>query len=288
MSDNRITPSATESGPRSPERAVHARADPHRHVAATDDPVRDIHPAAEIFPLLGGDAFEALVADVKLHGLRQAITLDASGRILDGRNRWRACEVTGVEPRFETWDGEGPPLDYVLSANLHRRHLNEGQRALIAARLATMRQGERTDLSGNSGRFSQTDAAKLLRVSPDSVGSARKVLDEGDPMLVTAVERGDVPVSTAAAIARLDPDAQREVISQGPHAVREEAKRLRSRPVNKGRRARTDSVWVLTRAEEVVLEKALLMYAKEYGVYDGGAALLVLAEKLGIHLEIEK
>jgi ParB-like chromosome segregation protein Spo0J len=102
---------------------------------------RQFHPVAELFPLLTGDAFRSLVADIKENGLREPILEDADGRILDGRNRYLACLQAGVAPRFVRWLDEGSPAALALSRNLHRRHLNESQRALLAARLAALPAG---------------------------------------------------------------------------------------------------------------------------------------------------
>src|SRR3990167_5921459 len=105
------------------------------------------HPLADLFPLLEGVEFAALAEDIRLHGLHEPITLHPDGRILDGRNRYLACLEADRDPRFTTWSGaDGGELAFVISANLRRRHLNETQRAGVAARLANMRQGERTDL----------------------------------------------------------------------------------------------------------------------------------------------
>jgi ParB-like chromosome segregation protein Spo0J len=62
----------------------------------------EFHPAAALFPLMDvdGPEFGELVRDVQEHGLVQPIVLH-EGKILDGRNRYRACQHAGVEPRFE-------------------------------------------------------------------------------------------------------------------------------------------------------------------------------------------
>ena len=99
----------------------------------------EVHPACEIFPSFGDTGFSALMADVKEHGLRDAI-VQFEGKILDGRNRLSACLTVGVEPRFEDWTGDDP-IAYVLSKNLHRRHLDESQRAVVAARAKTLFEG---------------------------------------------------------------------------------------------------------------------------------------------------
>ena len=64
-------------------------------------------PLASLFPLLDGDEFDALVADIRAYGLRQRIVL-LEGVILDGRNRYAACLEAGIEPRFEVFNGARP------------------------------------------------------------------------------------------------------------------------------------------------------------------------------------
>src|SRR5262249_19529426 len=108
----------------------------------------EFHPLANIFPLMEGQEFEALIEDIRAAGLHEKITL-YEGCILDGRNRYRACKAVGIDiTTLEFYEYDGPdPLGFVISLNLARRHLSESQRAMIAAQCANMRQGARTDLA---------------------------------------------------------------------------------------------------------------------------------------------
>jgi N6-adenosine-specific RNA methylase IME4 len=184
------------------------------------------HPLADIFPLIEGAEFSDLVADIRTHGLHEPVVL-FEGKILDGRNRYRACVEAGTECRFETYQGKDP-VGYVVSLNLRRRHLNESQRAMVAAKLATMKQGARTDLSP-IGEKSQADAAMLLNVGKRSVERAAEVRESGAPELVRAVERGDVSVSAAADVATMPLDEQREVVARGEREILQKAQEIRAR-----------------------------------------------------------
>jgi ParB-like nuclease domain len=135
----------------------------------------DHHPAANLFPLLEVESpeFGELVRDLQEHGLLQPIVLH-DGLILDGRNRYRACQHAGIEPRFVEWSGESPTA-YVLSLNLHRRHLTDGQKAMIAVDALSLfeaearaRQGRRTDLRdpSTSGQISWTPSLAFPTPAP--------------------------------------------------------------------------------------------------------------------------
>jgi hypothetical protein len=90
------------------------------------------------------------------------------------------------------------PLNFVISMNLRRRHLDKSQRAFVAAKIATPQQGRPEKAANVPVIPTQSQAADMLVVSERSVRSARNVLDKGTPDLQKAVEQGHLPVSAAA------------------------------------------------------------------------------------------
>jgi len=107
------------------------------------------HPAAELFPLMTAEELGGLTADIERHGLREPITLhDEGGQcwVLDGRNRMDALALLGKGLSEDGYGGchfEYPglhdpsfdPFTFVVSRNLHRRHLTVEQRKEVAAKL---------------------------------------------------------------------------------------------------------------------------------------------------------
>jgi N6-adenosine-specific RNA methylase IME4 len=199
------------------------------------------HPFADIFPLIEGKEFDDLVEDVKANGLRDTIVLH-QGTILDGRNRYRACLAAGLFEEGKEFEARSKilyfrefkyldtdALSYVISKNLRRRQLNESQRAMVAAKLATMRQGARTDLAP-IGAMSDAQAAKAVQVSERSVERAKSVQRQGASELQRAVEGGQLRISTAAMIARLPKDEQIRLLAEAaPQAVKAAAKEINAR-----------------------------------------------------------
>ena len=153
------------------------------------------HPLADIFPLVEGAEFDELVADIREHGLHEAVVV-YEDKVLDGRNRLRACEAAGIDPTFTVYTGDDP-VAYVISLNLRRRHLDESQRAMVAAKLATLKLGDNQHSEGPSIE----EASRLLKVGHAPVERAKTVQRDGAPELVSAVERGAVSVSAASDIA---------------------------------------------------------------------------------------
>jgi integrase len=135
----------------------------------------EFHPLADLFPLMEGAEFDALVADIKAHGLCEQIIL-YEDKILDGRNRYRACLAAGwslgaileMSINSDSWISDRwDPADYVISANIHRRHLTAEQKHDLIAKLLKA-QPEK----------SNRQIAKIAKASPTTVGTERAKMEK--------------------------------------------------------------------------------------------------------------
>lgn len=157
----------------------------------------ELHPLCTLFPRLSGAEFSALRDDIKANGLRQPIVLHG-GMILDGGNRYRACIEAGIEPTFAVFDG-GNLVSFVLSANLHRRHMSAGQQAAIVASAQDWAKAQpqgRNTITGNvagdtvADRVAQSGASDRTQRMADKVAKA-------DPELAREVAHGNVSLPKA-------------------------------------------------------------------------------------------
>lgn len=186
------------------------------------------HPLANAFPLIQGEDFADLVEDIRKNGLQAPIVM-YEGRILDGRNRWRACQELDVPHTERPYKGDDPAA-YVWSSNAVRRQLTASQRAMAAAKLADLAKGSNqhvpvfrseADTSPENGEAAQVrapvtsmgDAAKVAKVGRRTVNEAKHVLDHGVPEVVEAVESGKLSVHAAQRVSQL-PRAEQEQIME--------------------------------------------------------------------------
>jgi ParB-like chromosome segregation protein Spo0J len=124
------------------------------------------HPEAELFPLIEGPEFSELIADIKKNGLAEPIVL-LGRQIIDGRNRYRACIEAGIKPDFIAGDKKiRNPTEYVLSRNLHRRHLGPKEKHDLVVKLLKAHP-----------EMSDRSIARWAKVSPTTVGVDREKVE---------------------------------------------------------------------------------------------------------------
>lgn len=181
----------------------------------------DFHPISTLFPLMDGKDFDDLKRDIAKNGLVESIWLHPNGQIIDGRNRWRACSELGIKPDFRTWNSDGSLVDFVVSLNLHRRHLTSSQRATVSLAALPMLEaearerqlaGKGEDGSGGRGNVKNLDklfyqglerapqsidkAAELFDTNRQYVSDAKRIQDEA-PDVFEQVKSGELSIPKA-------------------------------------------------------------------------------------------
>ena len=219
-----------------------------------------VHPVASLFPMIGDEELQVLADDIKENGQRDPIlvaylderkTFDPV--VIDGRNRFKACEIAGVKPEFSN-DYVMEPEEmgpWIISHNLHRRHLTTSQKAMVGqGYLAFLKEdakrrqveGSRkgAEVTNSGGRVpaktpeaergheseSAVQAAKLVGVGQKSIRDADFVVQH-DPDLAEQVRDDKIKVSAAAKAIRekLHPKPERTPMQK---AEREMSKFLKN------------------------------------------------------------
>lgn len=214
-------PTGTPPPSRSPNLA-------RKEQAPLTDSTWPVHPAANLFPLLDGDEYQQLVDDIRRHGLHEPVWLwhdpERGTVLLDGRNRVRACQEAGVEPVSRFYEGDEPTA-FVVSLNVHRRHLTVGQKAALALKVLPALEAETplgrppksgADLPHFSDKKraprSRDKAAAAVGVSGKAVAQAKRVSEQA-PDLLEQVEAGELALDRAERIIR-DREAEQRRIQQ--------------------------------------------------------------------------
>lgn len=190
-----------------------------------------VHPVASLFPMIDDESLNALAEDIKKNGQREPIIVAYLDEamidepvVIDGRNRHAACKLAGIEPEFKFVmslnDRELSPqviADWIISHNLHRRHLTTSQKAMVGQgylaylkeeakkrQLSSLKQN-RVDTVGTISSQRKDDystrsaaqAAKIVGVGSQSIKAADFVATN-EPALAQEVRDGKMAVSAAA------------------------------------------------------------------------------------------
>jgi protein gp37/ParB-like chromosome segregation protein Spo0J len=177
-----------------------------------------VHPVAALFPLINDEELGRLAADIKKNRLLDPIILSNDGTtIIDGRNRWRACDKLKIKPRFQKLSAsydEAKIINLIISKNIQRRHLNPGQTGMIALLIEpilTAAAKERMAAGGKRGRQARkgvtksspplklrvrAQLAEMFNIAEGTLTQAKKV-KESSPDLTAEVVAGTMRLNQA-------------------------------------------------------------------------------------------
>lgn len=194
---------------------------------------REFHPIANIFPMMSPEEFAELRKDIQQNGQLEPVWLHADGRIIDGRNRYKACMELGITPKYRTWDGSGSLTQFVVSLNLHRRHLSAEQRAAVAVKMLPMLEAEAKERQGHGmtapgktldqkiGEASADErkpqsakvAAEVTGTNHQYVSDAKRIANDA-PEVFEMMSAGSVNMPAAKQLASLDAPKRQAVLTE--------------------------------------------------------------------------
>ena len=114
--------------------------------------------------------------------------------ILDGRHRHSICDELEIKPeyiQFEALGYNGSALDFVISKH-QRRNLTPDQKAILADKVANLKDGERQVLTNE--KVTLSDALKSTGASKGQVGKLRKIKKD-NPKIIERIESGQTSIN---------------------------------------------------------------------------------------------
>jgi ParB-like chromosome segregation protein Spo0J len=172
-----------------------------------------VHPVAELFPMMSEEELADLAADIKANGLIHPIivdTINGEEMLIDGRNRARAYEMAGKEPRYEGLNGHDA-VAFILSNNIARRQMTKGQMAITLARLRLLEPNNSTqqEMATVHGvhRSALAQAETIVRYAGELADQVLTRTTTFEAAYVTAREMKAEAESNGEKIARLRAEA---------------------------------------------------------------------------------
>lgn len=158
------------------------------------------HWVADMYPLNETDV-SALAEDIKTNGQIAPIKMLKDGRIIDGRNRWMACQKAGVEPLIDVINPDGEEVTdeklfaLATSCNSMRRDLTTSERA-VASAVAWKRLFPEETRGGNTkakprNQGFESFAKDNFKIGKDYAGRALAIANYSPELLEAAKESLD-------------------------------------------------------------------------------------------------
>jgi hypothetical protein len=194
-----------------------------------------------IDPLTASE-YAVLERSLQTEGCRDALVL-WRGVLIDGHHRHAICSKHQIA--FSTLENTSfESLDdvklWMIDNHLARRSVSDFQRGelalrkkdIVAARLARHSAAavpsqpplSSPPLSGNS----REDAAKLARLSSNTIGQIEKIQKAATPELVAAVRSGTISINAAATVASLPEEQQVALVAAGKKQLQQAAREVRA------------------------------------------------------------
>lgn len=158
--------------------------------AKAEEALFQIHPAADLFPMIPQKELEEMARSIASNGLREKITIipwpDKKGIwwVIDGRNRLAALRMLNVKDKTILGSftrvidlkqlGNITVEEYVVMANLERRNLTRQQRKELAGKLAVMLEKAQKDKPKEERVDTTAQAAEKAGVSRRTAAEAKK------------------------------------------------------------------------------------------------------------------
>ena len=172
----------------------------------------EYHAVANIFPMMGEPEFSKFKEDIAKNGLKLPIWLH-EGKIVDGRNRYKAClEIGGHVERFEEWDKKGSLVEFVVSLNTKRRHLTPSQLAIAALACLPVLEAEAKARQIASGGDKKSELAQSVNsalnepIKATSRAESLKKIPQATQQASKIMGVGSTLISAAKAIAKVSPE----------------------------------------------------------------------------------
>ena len=232
------------------------------------------HPIANIWPMMGEEQYKELKSDIEQNGCINKIWL-YEGKILDGRNRYKACQELNQHFSFLEYKGD-EPIQFAISLNMKRRHLTSAQKAALAVKIEPMFAAEskkRQQAAGGNhnpeGRNQHTEEELRTvnkKIYQPTNNEPKKRKEQALQQAAKALNTNHVYVSQAKKIEKESPETF-ELLLEGKVSMKDASKEIRKKPVKdwtedeKQRKADVESgMTVLANQER---DKNLLQWAEK-------------------------